>query len=67
MTPMIIDIRLVRLRDGQWRVRHAGGVSEMGGLVLPAFVAAIVRDIVTPRSFARSRFDACPVAKRGES
>lgn len=65
--PMVVDIRLVRLRDGQWRIRHAGGVSEMGALVLPAFVAAIVRDAVTPRTFARSRFQECPVTKRGES
>lgn len=67
MTPMIIDIRLVRLRDGQWRIRTASGVHEMGAPVLPAFVHALVRDIVSPRSFARSRFHECPVTKRGES
>ena len=55
--PMVVDIRLVRLANGWWRVRINGNVYEMGALTFPAFVHALVRDIVHPRHHGRSRWD----------
>lgn len=63
--PMIVDLRLVRLRDGRWRIRTGDALVTVPAMLLPEAVRAVVADIATPRSYARSRFEVCPVADRG--
>jgi len=55
---MIVDIRLVRLRDGRWRMRTARGTVTCTAERMPEEVRAMTEILVSPRSHGRHRWDA---------
>ena len=56
--PMIVDLRLVRLRDGRWRLRMPQGTTTCSAQQLPEEVRALVAALVAPRHHGRTSFDA---------
>lgn len=55
--PMIVDLRLVRLRDGRWRMRTPHGTTTCSAQQLPEEVRTLIAALVTPRHHGRTRFD----------
>lgn len=60
--PMIVDLRLVRLRDGRWRLRMPQGTVTCAAQQMPEEVRALVAALVTPRHHGRTRWDGAEVS-----